>query len=606
MCGIIGIVSGKDVSQYILDALKKLEYRGYDSAGISVIQNENIIENKCSGKVEDLQNMMKKTKIYGNIGIGHVRWATHGIPNKINAHPHSSDEVSVVHNGIIENSSDLKKELLNKDHVFKSQTDTEVVTHLLTENLKNFQLLDAVFNTIKRLDGSFALGIIFKKFPDIIVGARKGSPLAVGYSNNENYLGSDSYALNSMTNKVSYLDDGEVCIIKQNSVEFYDQNKKKINKKIHSVEDNREEYSKGNYRDFMLKEIFDQPEITKKCVNEYVDKLRHDINIINFPIDPIKIQRVYLIACGTAFHSCMVAKYWFEEFTDIDVSIDIASEFRYRKHRFKNNDFYIFVSQSGETADTIAALEFCKKNFVKTCSIVNVVESSLSRSSDLVLPIHVGPEIGVASTKAFIGQILVLMFLILKISKRRNHLDEKKYLKIIDNIYQLSNHIDEMLKKSSEIEKISNNFVNIKGSIFLGRGLSYPIALEGALKFKELTYIHAEGYPAGEMKHGPLALIEEGMPVVVIAIKDRYYEKTLSNMQEVIARGGKVLLISDHKINGSIRENIWSEINIPTCEETIAPILATIPLQLLAYNVALKKGYDIDKPRNLAKSVTVE
>ncbi|MFM8244785.1 MAG: glutamine--fructose-6-phosphate transaminase (isomerizing) [Candidatus Fonsibacter sp.] len=606
MCGIIGIASSRDVSKDILSSLKKLEYRGYDSAGISIIQDGNIHENKCPGKVEDLEKLIKKTNFTGNIGIGHVRWATHGIPNKTNAHPHSSDNVSVVHNGIIENSSILKKELVTKGHIFKSQTDTEVVTHLLTENLKNSDLLDAVFNTINKLEGSFALGIIFKKYSDIIVGARKGSPLAVGYSNNENYLGSDSYALNTMTNKVSYLDDGEVCILKKNSVEFYDHSKKKINKKIHLIEESNGTYSKGNYRDFMLKEIFDQPEIAKKCINEYVDKLRKDINIVNFPIDPTKIERVYLIACGTAFHSCMVAKYWFEEFTDIDVSVDIASEFRYRKHKFKKNDFYIFVSQSGETADTIAALDFCKKNSVKTCSIINVVESSLSRLSDLVLPIHVGPEVGVASTKAFIGQIIVLMFLILKISRLRNQLNEKKYLRIIDNIYQLSNHINEMLKKSSDIESISNDFVNIKGSIFLGRGLSYPIALEGALKFKELTYIHAEGYPAGEMKHGPLALIEEGMPVVVIAIKDRYYEKTLSNMQEVIARGGKVLLISDHKDNGSISENIWSEINIPTCDETIAPILATIPLQLLAYNVALKKGYDIDKPRNLAKSVTVE
>ena len=396
MCGIIGIVSYKDTTVRILDSLKKLEYRGYDSAGISTIANGEIVENKCAGKVADLEKLIKKTSLSGNIGIGHVRWATHGIPNEINAHPHSSEDVSVVHNGIIENSSILKKKLIEKGHFFKSQTDTEVVTHLITEHLKKMSYLEAVFETLKELEGSFALGIIFKKFDNLIVGARRGSPLAVGYGDREKYLGSDSYALNSMTNEVSYLDDGDVCVISKDKIEFFDKNNKKIDKKIHQLSSDKSIYDKGSFKDFMSKEIFEQPEVIKKCINEYVDKIRKEINIVNFPIDPIKITKVNLIACGTAYHACALGKYWFEEFTNLDANVDVASEFRYRNNKIKDNELYIFVSQSGETADTIAALDFCKKNGAKTCSIVNVTESSLSRLSDLVLPIHVGPEVGVA------------------------------------------------------------------------------------------------------------------------------------------------------------------------------------------------------------------
>jgi glucosamine--fructose-6-phosphate aminotransferase (isomerizing) len=606
MCGIIGIVSYKDTTARILDSLKKLEYRGYDSAGISTIANGEIVENKCAGKVADLEKLIKKTSLSGNIGIGHVRWATHGVPNEINAHPHSSEDVSVVHNGIIENSNILKKKLIEKGHFFKSQTDTEVVTHLITEHLKKMSYLEAVFETLKELEGSFALGIIFKKFDNLIVGARRGSPLAVGYGDKEKYLGSDSYALNSMTNEVSYLDDGDVCVISKDKIEFFDKNNKKIDKKIHQLSSDKSIYDKGSFKDFMSKEIFEQPEVIKKCINEYVDKIRKEINIVNFPIDPKKITKVNLIACGTAYHACVLGKYWFEEFTNLDANVDVASEFRYRNNKIKDNELYIFVSQSGETADTIAALDFCKKNGAKTCSIVNVTESSLSRLSDLVLPIHVGPEVGVASTKAFTGQILVLLLFILKISRIRNEIKDDEYFDIVKDLEKIHSDVSLILDKKKIIEELANDFINIKGSIFLGRGLSYPIALEGALKFKELTYLHADGYPAGEMKHGPLALIENGMPVVMIAPKDRYYEKSISNMQEVIARGGKILLISDHLEQEDPHENIWYEIKIPKINKFLSPFLTNIPLQLLAYYVALKKGHDIDKPRNLAKSVTVE
>ena len=605
MCGIIGIASSKPVSMNIINSLKKLEYRGYDSAGLATIHKNEISEKKCSGRVDELEKILFKTPSDGNLGIGHVRWATHGIPNVVNAHPHSSDIVSVVHNGIIENSDEIKKKLESKGLKFKSQTDTEVITLLISEALKNSEPLESVFNTLKQLKGSFALGIIFKNYKDIIIGARRGSPLAVGYSNEENYLGSDSYALKSMTNKISYLDDGDLCVLSKDKVEFYDVNKKKINKKVYALSDDENISDKGDYKNFMSKEIFEQPITAKNCINEYIDSLKKDINIYNFPINPEKINKIILIGCGTAYHSCLVARYWFEELTSIDVEIDIASEFRYRKLKFNSNNLYIFVSQSGETADTAAALDICKRNKVKTCSIVNAVESTIARNSDWVLPIHAGPEIGVASTKAFLGQMLVLYILCLKISKIRKDIDDTKYQDSIKNLKSLPSAIKESLKVENNIQAMAKEFLNANGSMFLGRGFSFPIALEGALKLKELSYLHAEGYPAGEMKHGPLALIEEGLPVIVIAPKDKYFEKTLSNMQEVIARGGKILFITDHK-KQLINENIRFGIRVPTVDNLLSPILLTIPIQLLAYHVALLKGCDIDKPRNLAKSVTVE
>jgi len=605
MCGIIGIASAKPVSGNIIEALKKLEYRGYDSAGLSTIDDGKISEKKCSGRVNNLEKILFENPSKGNLGIGHVRWATHGIPNEINAHPHSSEVVSVVHNGIIENSNSIKDELIEKNYLFKSQTDTEVITLLLTSYLKNYDILDSVHKTLERLEGSFALGIIFKNFKDIVIGARRGSPLAVGYGHEENYIGSDSYALKSMTNKISYLEDGEICILTKDKVEFYNSEKNKINKEILTLSNDENKTTKGDFKDFMSKEINEQSITSKTCLKEYIDHLRKDINFYNFPINPNEINKITLIGCGTAYHSCLIAKYLFEELSSITVETDIASEFRYRKIKFKKNNLYIFVSQSGETADTFAALDLCKKNKANTCAIVNVVESSIARAADFVLPIHAGPEIGVASTKAFIGQMLVLYLLSLKISKIRNEITDQNYIKNINDLNNLPSLIKEVLAKRNEIQIIAKDFIDSKGTMFLGRGLSYPIALEGALKLKELSYIHAEGYPAGEMKHGPLALIEDGLPVVVLAPKDKYFEKTISNMQEVIARGGKVILFTDDD-SEIISENIRYKFNIPKCNDYIKPFLLTLPLQMLAYYVASFKNCDIDKPRNLAKSVTVE
>ncbi len=606
MCGIVGITSSKEVTSRIIGSLKKLEYRGYDSAGIATIFENNINQVKCEGRVNELEKNVNRTNLSGTIGIGHVRWATHGKPSKVNAHPHSSDNVSVVHNGIIENSTILKKILENKGYKFKSQTDTEVIVHLVSDYFKKNNLKNTIIKVLKKLHGSFALGIIFKDEPDLIVGARRGSPLAVGYGPDEHYLGSDSYALKSMTNKISYLNDGEFCILKKDQVEFFDADGIKTNKEVLNLSKDEQNYEKGQYKYFMAKEIDEQPVTIKNCINEYIDKHNNEINIYNFPWKITNISSVVLIGCGTAYHSCLVAKYWFEQNTNMDVSVDIASEFRYRKINFKQNALYIFVSQSGETADTFAALDICKKNEVKTCAIVNVVESSIAREADLVLPIHCGPEIGVASTKAFLGQMLVLYLLCSKISFEQKSISKSMYQSKIKDLLLLSKCAKETLNTDNKIHNLGKDFANSKGSMFLGRGYSYPIALEGALKLKELAYVHAEGYPAGEMKHGPLALIEEGMPVVIIAPRDEHYKKTISNMQEVISRGAKVLLITNKSTDEIFSENIWEQIEVENISDELLPFLTTIPLQKLAYYSALDKGFDIDKPRNLAKSVTVE
>ncbi len=606
MCGIVGIISSKEVTGRIINSLKKLEYRGYDSAGIATLVDGNINEVKCEGRVEVLEKDISKFNLKGDIGIGHVRWATHGKPSKINAHPHSSDHVSVVHNGIIENSTILKKFLEKKGYAFKSQTDTEVIAHLVTEYLKKNSLKDTIIKILKKLHGSFALGIIFQGQSNLMVGAKRGSPLAVGYGPNENYLGSDSYALKSMTNKISYLDDGEFCIVKKDQIEFFDTEGTKINKKVMNLSKDDIDYNKGDYKYFMEKEIEEQPSTITACVNEYIDKHNKQINIYNFPWKISSIDSIMLIGCGTAFHSCLMAKYWMEQNTNLDVNVDIASEFRYRKVRFKKKCLYIVVSQSGETADTHAALDLCKRNKMKTCAVVNVIESSIARDADLVLPIYCGQEVGVASTKAFIGQMLVLYILSTKISFDQKCISRKEYQAKINNLLSLSNSAKKTLKLDQKILKIGKTFANAKGSMFLGRGYSFPIALEGALKLKELAYVHAEGYPAGEMKHGPLALIEEGMPVVVLAPRDEHYKKTISNMQEVIARGARVLLITNNNKDEVISENIWEKIELEQFDDELTPFLMTIPLQKLAFYSALEKGYDIDKPRNLAKSVTVE
>ena len=477
---------------------------------------------------------------------------------------------------------------------------------IINVHTKTDKIIESITKTLKSFHGSFALGIIFKDEPDLIVGARRGSPLAVGYGPNENYLGSDSYALKSMTNKITYLNDGEFCIIKKDHVEFYSEDGIKINKKVLELSSEEEKYDKGDFKHFMAKEIEEQPITLKNGIKEYIDTSNNDINIHNFPWKINEISSVTLIGCGTAYHSCLMTKYWFEELTSLDVNIDIASEFRYRKNRFKKDTLYIFVSQSGETADTYAALDICTKNKMKTCAVVNVIESSIARDSEFVLPIHCGTEIGVASTKAFLGQILILYILALKLGLLKQDIEKKVFTKKIKDLQDLPKLVEKTLSIDNKIQTVCGTFNEAKGSMFLGRGFSFPIALEGALKLKELSYVHAEGYPAGEMKHGPLALIEEGMPVVVLAPRDNYYKKTISNMQEVIARGAKVLLITNKSKDEVLSENIWETIEVESANEDLLPFLLTIPLQKLAYYSALKKGFDIDKPRNLAKSVTVE
>jgi glutamine---fructose-6-phosphate transaminase (isomerizing) len=606
MCGIIGITSNKPVISNIIGSLKKLEYRGYDSAGIATLSNNLIDEIKCEGRVVKLEKICSKRSIKGVVGIGHVRWATHGVPNEVNAHPHSSENVSVVHNGIIENSTLLKKFLEKRGYVFKSQTDTEVIAYLLSDFLKKNKIITAVQKTLAKLHGSYALGILIKDQPDLIIGARRGSPLAVGYGHNENYLGSDSYALKAMTSNVSYLDDGDICIVRKDQVEFYNSDGKKINKKILELSDKNEEYKKGDFQTFMQKEIFEQPSTVKACINEYIDTLRDEINIYNLPWNLKEVNSIVLIGCGTAYHACMMAKSWIENFTDLNVTTEIASEFRYKKNNFKSDILYIFVSQSGETADTFAALDLCKKKKMKTLAIVNVVESSIARSSNFVLPIHCGSEIGVASTKAFIGQMLVLYIFALKIGFLQKKLKNTDYINKIKLLKKLPQLIKKTLEVEADIQSIADTFAESKGSMFLGRGSSYPIAMEGALKLKELCYVHAEGYPAGEMKHGPLALIEDGMPVVILAPRDKHYDKILSNMQEVIARGAKVLLISNKSKEEISSDNLWKKILVEKINDDLMPFLLTLPLQMLSLYAAKHKGYDIDKPRNLAKSVTVE
>ena len=486
MCGIIGINSNRPVSATIINSLKKLEYRGYDSAGLATLSNGLINEIKSEGRVNNLEKNSLVQNMEGTIGIGHVRWATHGLPNSINAHPHSSQNVSVVHNGIIENSTLLKKFLVGKGHRFKSQTDTEVIVHLITENLKTNNIVDSIKKTLNSLHGSFALGILFKDEPDLIVGARRGSPLAVGYGPNENYLGSDSYALKSMTNKITYLNDGEFCLVKKDHVEFFSEDGTKINKKVLELSSEEENYDKGDYKHFMAKEIEEQPITLKNGIKEYLDTANNDINIYNIPWKKNEISSIILIGCGTAYHSCLMAKYWFEELTSLEVSVDIASEFRYRKNRFKKDSLYVFVSQSGETADTYAALDLCNKNDMKTCAVVNVIESSIARDSKLVLPIHCGTEIGVASTKAFLGQILILYILALKLGLLREDLQKEVFYKKLEDLKNLPQLVEKTLLTDNKIQNISNTFNQAKGSMFLGRGFSYPIALEGALKLKEL------------------------------------------------------------------------------------------------------------------------
>ena len=607
MCGIIGIASTDNVSSNIINSLKKLEYRGYDSAGIAINNNEKINQKKVKGKLDNLIYALQKDQFDGKIGIGHTRWATHGEPSDKNAHPHSSRSVSLVHNGIIENATELKKTKEVRDYHFESDTDSEVITALLTHHRKEgLSHLESIKKTISILEGSYALAIIFDDNKDTIFGAKNGSPLVAGTNGVENSIGSDSIALSSVANRVCYLEDGDIAVLDNKNIEIYNIKGEKANREFVEIGITESDVSKGEYTHFMEKEIHEHPHAVGETFRQFID---YDIGIIkisNLNLDFSKISKIHLIACGTAYYSCLVGKYYFEQYSRIPVECDMASEFRYRDPVIDSNALYIFVSQSGETADTKAAVDYCRDRKIKTLSIVNVKNSSIARDSDYCLYTKAGAEIGVASTKAFTAQLSVLLSMAIHLAtiKKSITIDDNK--KICKEVMQATQLLEQAIERSYALKDVAKNITKAKGVMYLGRGTSFPLALEGALKFKEISYIHAEGYPAGEMKHGPLALIEKNLPVVCIIPPGPLFHKTISNIQEVIARGGKILMITDDETLESNSENIWEIFRLPKCPKSIEAIIYSVPIHMLAYYTAVELGNDVDQPRNLAKSVTVE
>ena len=607
MCGIFGIFSNKLVTKPILDGLTKLEYRGYDSSGISILDdNKKIHTLRAKGKLKNLINKVNKNFPSGFVGIGHTRWATHGVPSTINAHPHTSESVSIVHNGIIENYSHLKKKLTKLGYKFYSETDSEVIAHLLDNELKRNNPTLAMKKMLEKLEGAFAIAIMFKDL-NLLAGSRKGSPLALGISDDSTFIGSDSVALAPFTKKIIFLDEGDSVFIEGSSFQIFDEDFKKVKRKITTSRHTNKNMEKGNFNHFMQKEIFEQPHIIGDSLTRFLDPINKKINIPDLKINWKKIKKVNLIACGTSFYACQVATYWIEKYVNISANAYLASEYRYKPYiKSSLETLEIFISQSGETADTLAALKFAKKNKSKTLSLVNVNESSISRESDYSLSIAAGPEIGVASTKAFSAQLCVLGCLCLVMARNKKKITKGEELTLTESLLELPSSILSVLDNSERIKLAVKNFVNAKSALFLGRGSSFPIAMEGALKLKEISYIHAEGYASGEMKHGPIALVDDKVPVVVIAPKDFLFKKNISNMQEIMARGGKVLLITDENGDKNTKEIKIDKIVLPNVNEFVQPILYCIPIQLIAYFVAVKKGTDVDQPRNLAKSVTVE
>lgn len=607
MCGIVGVIGTERAAPMVLEALRRLEYRGYDSAGIATLVDGEISIRRAAGKLNNLIDALADAPLDGLIGIGHTRWATHGAPTVANAHPHVTDRVGVVHNGIIENFRELREELVAKNVVFKSETDTEVVACLITDYLnQGLAPAAAVTATLERLEGAFALGILFKGDDDLIIAARRGSPLAIGYGHGAMYLGSDSFALAPMTNRVAYLEDGDWAQISRDSVTIRDENGQIVDRPIKVSDASTAMVDKGNHRHFMAKEIFEQPEVVGHTLSQYYDPLTDKLRMPDLPFDFSEIPRVTIVACGTAFYAGLVAKYWFEQMARVPVEVDIASEFRYREAALPEGGLAIFISQSGETADTLAALEYCRAQKQTILSVVNVVESSIARASDVILPTYAGPEIGVASTKAFTCQLTVLACLALAAASVRGKISEADEHAAFKHLIEVPRHMSEALNLDSNLNELAFELTKARDVLFLGRGVTYPIAMEGALKLKEISYIHAEGYAAGELKHGPIALVDETVPVIVLAPSDNLYEKTISNMQEVIARGGKVILISDGEGIERAGDGPWKTIEIPKVDDFSLPIISTIPVQLLAYHTAVAKGTDVDQPRNLAKSVTVE
>ena len=607
MCGIVGILGNHEASPILLDALKRLEYRGYDSSGIATI-NDGVLERRREiGKLVNLADKLVHKPLKGKIGIGHTRWATHGSPTVANAHPQKTGKVAVVHNGIIENFKKLRDELISDGAVFQSETDTETVAQLCMSFISNGDKpAIAAKKTLDRLEGAYALCFLFHDNDNLLIAARKGSPLAIGHGNGEMFVGSDAIALAPMTNQVTYLEEGDLALITRESLEIYDFDGRAIERNRQTLDLNAQNVAKGNYKHFMAKEIAEQPSVLADAIQQNLNSSRNKLEIPSLALDFRSINRITLVACGTAFLACNVAKYWFEKIARISIDLDVASEFRYREPPVEKNNLAIVVSQSGETADTLAALRYCNKNGMKTLGIVNVDESTISREASLALQIHAGPEIGVASTKAFTCQLTTLYFLAIKAAKDKGSINSNQEAKLIKSILQLPSMIVDALSLEAEIKQTAQDLSKASNAIFLGRGAMYPLASEGALKLKEISYIHAEGYASGELKHGPIALVDENMPVVVLAPRDELFEKTVSNMHEVMARGGKVLLITDAEGADEAQEGTWKTIIMPNIPNDLAPILYSIPVQLLAYHTAVYKGTDVDQPRNLAKSVTVE
>ena len=607
MCGIVGILGNHEASPILVDALKRLEYRGYDSSGIATI-NDGVLERRREiGKLVNLADKLVHQPLKGKIGIGHTRWATHGSPTLANAHPQKTGKVAVVHNGIIENFKKLRDELISNGANFQSETDTETIAQLCMSFIDGGDDPKiAAKKTLARLEGAYALCFLFHGYDNLLIAARKGSPLAIGHGNGEMFVGSDAIALAPMTNQVTYLEEGDWAVITRESLEIRDTNGTKIKRSKQTLDLNTQNVAKGNHKHFMAKEITEQPSVLADAIQHNLNTSRDKLEISDLELDFKNINRITLVACGTAFLACNVAKYWFEKIARISIDLDVASEFRYREPPVEKNNLAIFVSQSGETADTLAALRYCNKNKMKTLGIVNVDESTIAREASMSMQIHAGPEIGVASTKAFSCQLSILYFLVIKAAKEKDIIDNNQEAELVKSILQLPSIIVDALSLESEIKLAAQELSKASNAIFLGRGAMYPLALEGALKLKEISYIHAEGYASGELKHGPIALVDENMPVIVLAPKDELFDKTVSNMHEVMARGGKVLLITDTEGASEAQEGTWKTIIMPKIANDLAPILYSIPAQLLAYHTAVSKGTDVDQPRNLAKSVTVE
>jgi glucosamine--fructose-6-phosphate aminotransferase (isomerizing) len=607
MCGIVGILGREPVAGLLIDALKRLEYRGYDSAGVATLEDGKLTRRRAEGKLKNLEARLRTEPLAGNIGIGHTRWATHGRPTENNAHPHATEQVAVVHNGIIENFRELREQLEKDGAKFLTQTDTEVVAHLVSNEMrKGRSPADAVAAALPRLRGAFALAFLFAGHDDLLIGARKGSPLAVGYGDGEMYLGSDAIALAPFTNTISYLEDGDWATVTHKGVEVHDAKGRVVKRGILKSAASSVLIDKGNHRHFMAKEIHEQPEVVGHTLAHYLDMAAERVALPPLPFELSKLKRLSISACGTAYYAGLVAKYWFERYARLPVEIDIASEFRYREAPLEAGDLAVFVSQSGETADTLASLRYARAQKQHIVSIVNVQGSSIARESDAVLPTLAGPEIGVASTKAFTCQLAVLACLAIATGRARGVLSEEKEHELVRALIEVPRHMAAALALEPEIEHLARDLAKSRDVLYLGRGTSFPLAMEGALKLKEISYIHAEGYAAGELKHGPIALIDETMPVVVIAPYDRVFEKTVSNMQEVAARGGRLILMTDAKGAREATVDSLLTLTLPDMPETITPLVYAIPVQLIAYHTAVTIGTDVDQPRNLAKSVTVE